>query len=311
MFHQILGECMGLINGTEWRTIRDGVISSFTHSAIQMKKEHISTESRGFVQNLVASQPKRFIAQAAASVERFPFFCTGTHVYGWLTEDEKSTLWQLGQRSLHMMGHVLSGGVFRFSFAKWWYPQAVEDLNNFARDWFAFNEKVYNSRRERNLMLPIVCMWKQMENGDITREHLLHTLSEILFANLDVSKGTLSWLVIYLASDKNVQQGILDEMKQNKDSIDEYCARKDTLLAYSLLETMRLRPFTGKLLVILTIYLSLTLLQSSPSQKAPQAQRFWAATASPQMCVQRTIIPHPPSQLIIRLRPPLLLIHWQ
>lgn len=46
--------------------------------------------------------------------------------------------------------------------------------------------------------------------------------------------------------DKTIQEELRDEMKQNSNDIERYYARKDTLLAHSLMETLRLRPFTGK-----------------------------------------------------------------
>ena len=71
----------------------------------------------------------------------------------------------------------------------------------------------------------------------------LHTLSEILFANLDVATGTLSWLVIFLALDEPVQKQLREELAGRR--AEELCTKKDNLLAYCFMETLRLRPFTG------------------------------------------------------------------
>lgn len=75
----------------------------------------------------------------------------------------------------------------------------------------------------------------------------MHTLSEILFANLDVSTQALSWLVIFLAGDKSIQRELREEIQRNLGAVDDLSNRRDSLLRYCFLETLRLRPFTGNI----------------------------------------------------------------
>ncbi|KAG6039050.1 hypothetical protein E4U19_007548 [Claviceps sp. Clav32 group G5] len=256
LFHQLLGECMGLISGARWVKVRSEFESAFSHSAITMKAAEVSNDARCYVDKLEERRSSPFTVQAAEAVARFPFFCTATHLYGELSEEERNELWELGQRNLKMMGRVLSGGFYRFSIARWLYRSAVQDLESFLCDWTRFNERVYEKKVSCGAKTPIVSVWKKVMDGDLTREEAIHTLSEILFANLDVATGNLSWLVIYLAANEDIQRQVVEEISQHRHELDHYCARKDTLLAYCVLETLRLRPFTA-----------FSIPESSPSQK--------------------------------------------
>lgn len=68
----------------------------------------------------------------------------------------------------------------------------------------------------------------------------------MLFANLDVSTHVLSWLIIFLAEDIDIQQQVRAEISANPGSLAELCGRKDTLLQFCFLESARLRPFTSE-----------------------------------------------------------------
>lgn len=278
---------MGLINGTRWTKVRREFAPAFTHPIVKMNKEQISQEAEEFIEEWGVLYSPSFTAEAASAVSRFPFFCTATQLYGKLDKDEKDLLWQLGQQSLGLMRHVLSGGLFRFPIARILYPQATRELDCFMEDWFAFNQRMYRSRRGMNPQPLIVSVWQQLLDGEITREELLQTLSEILFANLDVSTGNLSWLVIYLASNVKVQQDVFQEMQEYGYNMEEFCTKKGTLLAHCLLETLRLRPFTGELiflfLAVETLMLNCVGWQYSLFLTARQPGRHWAATRFLQM----------------------------
>ncbi|KID66095.1 cytochrome P450 monooxygenase, partial [Metarhizium hybridum] len=242
LFHQLLGECMGLINGTRWNKVRSEFGPAFIHSAVVQKALDISKDAKRFIGNFGTSPV--LTMHAASTVSRFPFFCTASHLYGELSCEEQLELWELGQRNLQMMGHILSGGLFRFPIARYFHRSAAHRLASFSHDWTQFNRRIYHKRLNNGFQPPIVSIWQKVIDGTLTEEEVVHTLSEILFANLDVSTGNLSWLVIYLAKYKDIQNQLVQELKQNEKDLDSYCSRKDTLLAYSVLETLRLRPFT-------------------------------------------------------------------
>jgi cytochrome P450 len=75
---------------------------------------------------------------------------------------------------------------------------------------------------------------------------LLHTLDEILMANLDISTHVLTWIITLVADNENAKQELREEIAANRDRFHEYLARTDTHLHYCFYESMRLRPATGK-----------------------------------------------------------------
>lgn len=163
---------MGLISGTRWIKVRSEFESAFSHSAIIMKAAEVSNDARSYVEKLEERRSSSFTVQAAEAVARFPFFCTATHLYGELSEEERNELWELGQRNLKMMGHVLSGGLFRFPIARWLYRSAVQDLESFLCDWTRFNERIYRKKVGCGAKTPIVSVWKKVIDGDLTREEV-------------------------------------------------------------------------------------------------------------------------------------------
>jgi cytochrome P450 len=73
------------------------------------------------------------------------------------------------------------------------------------------------------------------------------TVAESTFANLDIVTQVISSCVILLADSSEVQSDLLKEMEENNANREKYITRKDTLLHFCLLESLRLRPVLGKL----------------------------------------------------------------
>lgn len=81
---------------------------------------------------------------------------------------------------------------------------------------------------------------------------LLQTLDEILYANLDVTTGAISWNIVNLACYADEQQQLFEEIGQNNAGLhgtkclDDYLLRNDTFLAACVYESARLRPVAGR-----------------------------------------------------------------
>ncbi|OCK86108.1 cytochrome P450 [Lepidopterella palustris CBS 459.81] len=260
-FHQLLGECMGLVNGTRWRRVRSKFSHAFTHRAVLDMSASISADSCEYVRNLAVEKNKSSsTVHASQNLMRFPFFCTAQSIYGPMTQDEKDRLWSIGQQSLALMRYVLSGGVYRFDICRLLRPEAAKELAAFREQWSSFNKEMYNLRRPLSPAPLIVSTWKQVIDGHLPENEILQTLSEMLFANLDVSSHVLTWLVTLLAENVEVQQKLRAEIRSartapNTFSID-YLNAKDSLLKHCFLESLRLRPFTV-----------FSIPESSPSEK--------------------------------------------
>lgn len=92
--------------------------------------------------------------------------------------------------------------------------------------------------------------------GGITGEQLLQTLDEMLFANLDVTMGGLSWPLIFLAAHPQAQEQLRQDIaahgtaaadveKTTATVTDSYLLSPSTYLHATLLEASRLRPLAA------------------------------------------------------------------
>ncbi|KAI9149055.1 Cytochrome P450 monooxygenase tcpC [Paramyrothecium foliicola] len=252
LFHQLLGDCMGLINGTRWKKVRANFHSYFTHGTVAQNGSEISTAVKDYIKQLEA-QSTGSLELHADNTARFPFMATAEHLYGPLTHDEKEELWTLGQRSLGMMGSVLAGGAYRFKLYPLLKPETYKRFRKFEDDWTAFNQRICDTRRSHTPQPPIVEAWRAVEIGEVSKKEAIHsqgvpqavqTMSEMLFANLDVSTHVLGWLLVFIAQHSSIQQQLRQEMADQVDKWTEYCGKKDTLLHLCFLESLRLRPFT-------------------------------------------------------------------
>ncbi|GFF56480.1 cytochrome P450 734A1 [Aspergillus udagawae] len=261
LFHQLLGVCMGLINGQRWKRIRAQFDPWFVQSAIARLADQPTQYAADYIERLEKTlnpgENGSFVVHAAQTFSRFPFMANAEYIYGPLDDDEKEEIWALGQRSLAMMAHVLSGGVHRYKIYRWLKPGTYRQLVEFERDWSSFNERMYNKQRCSDTTRPIVPVWTEVLSGNIPKMELVQTLSEIIFANLDVSTHILTWLIILLAENSGWQARLRDEITATDLTLPKLCARKDTLLHHCFLESIRLRPFTV-----------FTIPASSPQKKA-------------------------------------------
>ncbi|KKK25539.1 hypothetical protein P175DRAFT_0512147 [Aspergillus ochraceoroseus IBT 24754] len=242
MFHQILGDCMGLINGGRWKRIRAQYDPYFVHRVAMAHSGPILQNVEATLASIDGVDPTTL--HVANSFSRFPFMATAEYLYGPLTDAEKEEVWSLGQRSLRLMGYVLSGSVYRFRLYHWLKPDTHRELLQFEEHWIGFNKRIYTTRQAYDPSLPIVTSWKEVVEGRITKKEMVQTMSEMLFANLDVSTNVLGWLVIFLAQDVQIQAQLRAEIKNQTSTLQELCNRKDSLLHHCFLESLRLRPFT-------------------------------------------------------------------
>ncbi|EYE97465.1 uncharacterized protein EURHEDRAFT_409686 [Aspergillus ruber CBS 135680] len=70
----------------------------------------------------------------------------------------------------------------------------------------------------------------------------LHTLDEILFANVDISSAVLSTLFSQLAANPAFQDALRAEISQWTEKITQYISKQDTLLNCAIMESMQLIP---------------------------------------------------------------------
>ena len=166
----------------------------------------------------------------------------------------------------------------------WLDRSATKRMNEFRLQWKKFNLGIIHSARRGSHLCPAEKIYRGVETGDLKLEEVsmpllsfqfldckpalintqfLHTLDEILFANVDVSSAVLNTLFEHLASNTTFQQRLCEEITAQTQthtqtpsptSIDtdttthtgKYLSKQDTLLHYAVMEAMRFSPAFGQ-----------------------------------------------------------------
>jgi cytochrome P450 len=271
---ELLGQCLGLISGTPWRDLYAITSIPFTHKKAtsyipqitEAVKEHFAVlEKDG---NL-----KHARMHPVDDLRLIPFWIVADIIYGKLSDKHQEQLRNIIPIREDLFKRVIQGGLARSSWSQYLPTETNKELQRFKRQWADFNLGVYLASKGSKEEVPIVDMYKAVESGRITSDELLQTLDEMLFANLDVTMGGLSWNLLFLASDAKVQHAIREEWKLRAETRDgphawqEYMASSSTLLNASILESARLKPLAA-----------FSVPQSAPSDRLVGGYRIPAGT---------------------------------
>ncbi|KAI4154654.1 MAG: hypothetical protein LQ340_001541 [Diploschistes diacapsis] len=270
--HQLLGDCVGLISTHAWRRVRAVVEPPFHYSVSQNHVDLIESEIHQHLDGLSSSSAsslrRRGVIDPVADFKMLPFFIVTRIIYGDLPEPMKAELRRLAPIREKLFHHVVAGGLMRFRWARHLPTAANRDLAAFRAAWEAFNRAAcLHAKRAAALSPsapapPIVGMWDALDSGGLSKPELLQTLDEALFANLDVTMGSISWNLVFLAAHPSVQGQLLDEIAASatatvqgegegegevkvgkaRDPRKRYLLSSSTLLSACVLESARLRP---------------------------------------------------------------------
>lgn len=178
LFHQLLGECLGLVNGERWKGLRAAFAPAFGHAIVGSEFNRVDGQASRYIDDMPSQafatvrDDNSLTANVAEAVSAFPFFCTAEHLYGPLSPDEKSKLWSIGQMNLELMGHVLGGGSTRFSFATYVNHDLDRRLARFQSEWTQFNSHVHQTRKHSAAPPPFVSTWNSVESGELMKEEV-------------------------------------------------------------------------------------------------------------------------------------------
>ena len=162
--------------------------------------------------------------------------------YSNLNQQEIDRLWDLGQLFTKAFARVIDGGINRSKLTKWLRTDDWKLTKTYIDQWEEFNACAYKRRVEAGINDQVVELFQAAEAGRVDREEVLQTLAESLFANLDVTTHVMTSCVILLADNTMVTEDLRREFAEHADDIDTYLGKKDTLLHYCLLESLRLQP---------------------------------------------------------------------
>jgi cytochrome P450 len=244
---EILGQCVGLISGDKWKRVRAIVEVPFHRSTATSYVPAIRKRTHKFLQELWNTQElSRGLLRPADDLKLLPFLITADVIYGSLTPAVESEIRSLAPQRESLFQWVMKGGMARFAVSSYFpWTRANRDLAAFQKRWLAFNEMAYKSAVDRGLLeAPIVGLFQARADGKLSTREMLHTLDEMLFANLDVTIGAVSWNVVFLAADCDVRERLLAEVEENS-GIDSYLLSSSTLLAACVNESARLRPLAA------------------------------------------------------------------
>ena len=175
---------MGLINGSRWKRLRSEFSHVFTYGEALHMSPSISKYAHDYVRAMIpAVQAAKFAIHVSSTFMKFPFFCTANALYGPMTEDEKSELWLIGQQSLALMRYVLLGGMYRFRISQIFCGGATKELSAFQKEWSAFNNRMYQSRRSRSPTPPIVSAWKPVTEGKLLESEVSREMYTFSFSH--------------------------------------------------------------------------------------------------------------------------------
>ena len=182
---ELLGQCMGLLSGKDWKRVRQIFNPPFTHTAAVNQIDMIEGAARKFVEKLplYADETTRntdgkdnnnsFKLPVLKAFTKFPYFLTAAAIYGPMTETEEHDLWSVTENRLALNRYMFGGGPYRFETVAWLFDRAaVQRLRDYNRQWHSYNARMVQVRRARGEKTPIISYWSEYEIGNMTLEEV-------------------------------------------------------------------------------------------------------------------------------------------
>lgn len=247
MMSQLLGQCVGLLSGDDWRTLRRVSEVPFLHRNMETYVSGIEQQVETFFSKLEQhGNLRNNLIHPAEDLKLLPFWAVAKIFYGELTSDLKDQLRLLVPIREELFKHVIRGGMSRFSWSRFFPTEANNALAAFKQQWQIFNQTAYEHARLSASPPPIVPMFEAVVQGTITSEQLYQTLDEALFANLDVTTGGISWNPVFLAAYPNCQERLRTEvMSKAPADFHKYLLSSSSYLAACISESSRLKPLAA------------------------------------------------------------------
>jgi cytochrome P450 len=174
LMSQILGQCVGLLNGATWRAVRKKVDPPFMHSGATTLIPKMIEMTEDHLQALFSSRPQNYEQlDPVADLLMLPFYMIATVFYGNLTDDQVKWLNEWTPKREKLFAYALGGGLPRFWFSKYLPTEANRALIQWKDVWTQFNVEAYNVAKSRNGNVLFVRMWEDTEaEGGMTREQV-------------------------------------------------------------------------------------------------------------------------------------------
>lgn len=188
----------------------------------------------------------------AEDLKLLPFWIVAEIIYGELTPAMEASLIELVPLREDLFKHVIAGGLSRFSWFKHLPTTGNFLLREFQKKWSIFNEQAYKHAVSLQNDAPIIEMFQAVKDKKITLQQLYQTIDEMLYANLDVTLGGISWNLVFLAANNDVQARLRAEASQwhiqvlaDSSAASQYYLDSSSYLAACIYESSRLRPLAA------------------------------------------------------------------
>ncbi|KAI2765354.1 hypothetical protein DTO012A8_9428 [Penicillium roqueforti] len=249
----LVGDGVGLISQGHWKRVHAVVSPPFTQKPTTYVPFVHSRISRHFSELYKQYEGgKTLRIKPAEDLKLLPFWVISDLLYGNLSPEMTEELLHITDLRTDVFQYAFKGGLSLFSISKIFYPAIRNKLHVFHTRWANFNRKAYQYAMNRDdaSACAIVGLYRAVEQGQITPTELMHTLDEALFANIDVTIGSFSWIPQFLAEDPGLQTELRAEISQTRsdttpESWVKYIASNTTLLASCINESARLKPVTN------------------------------------------------------------------
>ena len=250
---EILGKCVGLTSGTEWQALHSVTSVSFLHTKAT---GYISLIERRTKQHFDFLQSQGRLSQGLINpvddLKLLPFWIIADIIYGELSSDMKAELQALIPVRELLFRQMILGKLSRFGFSKYLSSEINRNLFRFKKAWGTFNDAAHKRSLADGTSTPIVQMYSEVQSGTISHDQLYQTLDEMLFANLDVTIGGISWNLLFLGAHQDAQVDLRNEIIDKRREAqtapgqwEEYLLSSSTVLFASILESARLKPLAA------------------------------------------------------------------
>lgn len=254
LMSQLLGDCLGLISGSRWGNLHTVISKSFTNSkATSCVPQIMDAVSAHFDHLEKSGRLDRNRIDPVKDLRILPFWIIAEIMYGKLSNIQREQLKTIIPTREALFSRMVQGGITRSSWSRYLPTETNKSLRRFKRQWADFNRQAYLASCSRGDQTLIVTLYEAVKSGTVSSEEVLQTLDEILFANLDVTMGGLSWNLLFLAAHENIQDTIRKEVTANTNTrngaptmiAEDYIGRSNTMLNASILESARLKPLAA------------------------------------------------------------------
>ncbi|KAL4802215.1 putative cytochrome P450 monooxygenase [Aspergillus unguis] len=253
---ELIGDGVGMQSSSEWKRIHAVVGPPLSQKATTYVSLAMSRIESGFAileQRCGQNQSVPLHLKPTEDVNLIAFWVYCDVMYGQLPDKAMNEeLLQLIDLRDDIWSYTFKGGWSQFSIQKHWMPAVRKKIHEFDQRWDIFNDLVYQHLLASGTKTapPILALREAMQEGRVKRSEVMHSVSEAIFTNIEVTTGSFAWILLLLAAHPEIQSELRQEMtearqKGTPEDWNQYLASHSTLLTYCIWESARLRPIAN------------------------------------------------------------------